>query len=60
MRRLVDACEDPEQRRLAGAVVADQADPVAMTKRQGNIPKRLYTDPIAGVPSDAPAGSQVH
>ena len=33
--RLVDAGGDPEQRRLAGAVRADEADPVADRDRGG-------------------------
>ena len=46
--RLVDARQQPQQRRLACAVVADQADPVAHLQRQRDVAQRLDDDDVLG------------
>ena len=56
---LVDARQHSQQRRLAGAVVADEAEAVAVGERQTDIAKRHDRDVAAALvgldqPSDSP------
>ena len=52
---LVDAGQQPQQRRLPRTVVSDQAHPVAHPQLQRDVPQRLDDDDV-GVASDgAPA-----
>ena len=53
---LVDPGQQPQQRRFARAVVADQPDPVAEFQRHRDVPQRLDDDDVGLVASDRAAG----
>ena len=53
---LVDPRQQPQQCRLAGAVVPDQTHPVAEFQRHGDVPQRLDDDDVGLVASDRAAG----
>ena len=52
---LVDARQQAQQRRLARAVVTDQADAVAHLQRQGDVAKGLDDDDVGLVAADRAA-----
>ena len=52
----IDARQQPKQRRLARAVVADESHPVAHPQRQGDVTQRFDDDDVVAVAPDGPAG----
>ena len=52
----VDARQQAQQRRLARAVVPDQADPVAHLQRHRDVAQRLDDDDVGVVATDRAAG----
>ena len=53
---LVDAGQQPQQRRFPRTVVSDQAHPVAHPQLQRDVPQRLDDDDILGVAPDGAPG----
>jgi hypothetical protein len=51
----VDAGKDPEKGRLAGAVVPDQSDPVAVLDGESDLVERLHQGGVTGSGTDPPA-----
>ena len=55
--RFVCAHEYPEQRRLAGTVLTDETDSIAVFECEIHIIERTHAQAISGIASDASAGS---
>ena len=53
-RRLIGACEHAEQGRFAGAIVADEPDPIAVFEREAHVLKRAHAQPVTGIAANAP------
>ena len=56
-RRLVGPCKHAQQGRLAGAIVSDEPDSVAVLEHQTYVLQRTHGQAVAGTSPDTPAGT---